>query len=92
MSGILSNLGQLHFLHARRNENVKRVVDPLKMKRRVGINNTLLHRKTANFPHIKEHAVEMKSAREDKKSTRSSPAGLSSQTWVINLGEWGFER
>lgn len=53
MSGILSNLGQLHFLHTRRNENVKRIVDPLKVKRRVGINNTLLQRKTANFSHIK---------------------------------------
>lgn len=92
MSGILSDLGQLHFLQARRNGNVKGVVDPLKLKRRERINNTLLQRKTANFSHIKEHAVEMKSAHGDKKSTCSRPAGLRSQTWVINLGEWGFER
>lgn len=49
MSFILGEVGQLHFQHAHWNENVKRVVDRLKVKHKMEINNTLLQRETETF-------------------------------------------
>lgn len=48
MSFILGEVGQFHFQHAHWNENVKRVVDRLKVKH-MEINNTLLQRETQLF-------------------------------------------
>lgn len=49
MSFILGEVGQLHFQHAHWNENVKRVVDRLKVNHKMEINNTLLQRETQLF-------------------------------------------
>lgn len=88
MSGILSSLGQLHFLHERRNENVKRVVGPPKVKPRVGNkNNTLEDSKFFTYK---------RSCGGNEICALGQKLNLfqfgRSQTWVINLGEWGFER
>lgn len=49
MPFILGEVGQLHFQHAHWNGNVKRGVDRLKVKRKMGIKNTLLQREKENF-------------------------------------------
>lgn len=91
MPGILSDIGQ--FLHAPRNENVKRVADPLKLKRGAEINNPLLPKEDGQlFTYKRANVVESKSAREDKESKlfQSGRLEISNMGYKFWGGEWGL--
>lgn len=78
MSFILGEAGQLHFQHAHWNGNVKSGVSRLKVKRNMGIKNTLLQSEKENFSQNKKKG---------RKVNLFGPESLNPQIWVINWGE-----